>query len=96
MAVYRIHSGGVWSRKDSNHYDTYIRHARADIEFFRRINKHLAYQYDKLIKHEIYLRQRRILHLFCCKVKKHMIDALPVAYGIYRYIKYNINKQTLP
>jgi glycosyltransferase involved in cell wall biosynthesis len=88
MGVYRIHGRGLWSQGGHPSAYTVIKHAKADICFYKKVNKFLAYRYNHLIQERIAIRRQNARQAVIDKITHGLINRFPQLYKIYRYLKY--------
>ena len=86
MGVYRIHGRGHWSQGGHPSAYTIIKHAKADILFYKKVNKFLAYRYNHLIQERIAVRRQNARQAVMDKITHGLIDRFPQLYKIYRHL----------
>ncbi|HBR15088.1 MAG TPA: glycosyl transferase family 2 [Candidatus Omnitrophica bacterium] len=87
MSVYRIHSGGLWSRGGEVSLEERIQQAKGIVAFYKAINQFLAYQYDRIIRGEILKQKKQIRRRQVEKIKRRIMTAFPRGYHLYRWLK---------
>ena len=94
MAVYRIHSRGIWSKGGQLSLEQRIGQSRAGINFYRAINRHLNYEHDDVIRSQVQNMREKIRYWNSLRVKTSLIARFPLLYKMFLSRRYIFRKRS--